>query len=275
MIKRIIVALIISPITLFLMFSKNPYFFIGLCMLALTIALNEMYSMLAKKKMRAYAITGNIFALAVFALVIIKPAPAYYFACLGLFAVTALAQVVVSKDEKNLIRVFYTITPVMYITALGTFGIYLRMLPQGSWFIFILLLLTLIYDSGAYFVGTAIGKNKLIPELSPGKTIEGCIGGLVVNVITAVIIYFTLFAAFKVQNLLGPDTLLHFIILAVLLAFIGQIGDLAESAFKRYTGVKNSSNLLPGHGGALDRIDSLMFNAPVLYLYLTLILRIS
>jgi phosphatidate cytidylyltransferase len=269
MLTRIIIAAILSPIALFMMFSKNPYLIIGLVMLALTLALNELYSMLAKKKMKAYVITGNIFALAIYVLVIIKPEPSYYFACMGFFIMTALTQVVFSRDEKNLIRVFYTVLPVAYITILGTFGIYLRMLENGSWYFFLLLLLTLVYDSGAYFVGTAMGKNKLIPELSPGKTVEGCVGGLVVNIVVVVIIYFTLLP----RGLLGANGLVHAVILSVILAVVGQIGDISESVFKRLTGVKNSSNLLLEHGGALDRIDSAMFNAPVLYLYLKLILH--
>lgn len=273
MLVRILIAAVLSPLILLAVYAKNPFVFIGLAVLFLTIALNELYAMLAKKKMKAYVITGNIFSLAIYLLVIMRPEPAYYFACIGFFVMTALSQVVFSRDAKNLIRVFYTVLPVAYITMLGTFALHLRFMINGSWYIFILLLLTLVYDSGAYFAGTAFGKNKLIPELSPGKTIEGCLGGLATNVIVAVIIYFTLFAAFKVQGLLGQYTLLHMVILAVLLSITGQIGDLAESVFKRFTGVKNSSPLFLEHGGALDKIDSLMFNAPVLYLYLKLILN--
>jgi phosphatidate cytidylyltransferase len=269
MAARIIIAAILSPVILLCMFAKSPYWFIGLCILALTLALNELFFMLKKKKMRPYIITGNMFALAIYALVMIRPAPAYYFACLGIFVMTVLTQVVFSKDEKNMVRAFYTVLPVAYITVLGTFSIHLRLLSNGSWYVFLFLLLTLVYDSGAYFVGTAIGKNKLIPELSPGKTIEGCIGGLVVNVITAVIVYLTLLP----KGLLGANGLAHIIILAVILSITGQIGDIAESAFKRLAGVKNSSNLLPEHGGALDKIDSAMFNAPILFLYLKLILH--
>jgi phosphatidate cytidylyltransferase len=274
MLTRIIVAAVLSPIALFLVFSKNPYLTIAMLLLFLMLALNELYSMLAKKKMKAYVITGNIFSAAIYALVIVRPDPAYYFACLGLFMMTLLTQVVFSRDEKNISRVFYTVLPVAYITMLGTFGIYLRMQAGGSWYIFLLLLLTLVYDSGAYFVGSAVGRTKLIPELSPGKSVEGCVGGVIVNVVTAIILYFTLFAKFNVQGLLGPNTLVHFVILAVIMSVVGQIGDISESVFKRYTGVKNSSNILLEHGGALDRIDSAMFNAPVLYLYLKLILHV-
>lgn len=274
MLIRILIAAVLSPLILLAVYAKNPYIFIGLAVLFLTIALNELYAMLARKKMKAYIITGNIFALAMYALVIIKPGPAFYFACAGLFVMTALSQVVFSKEAKNLIRVFYTVLPVAYITILGTFAAHLRLLPNGSWYIFLMLLLTLIYDSGAYFSGTAFGKHKLIPELSPGKTIEGCLGGLITNVIVAVIIYFTLFAAFKVQGLLGQYTLIHMVILSVLLSITGQIGDLAESVFKRLAGVKNSSWLFSEHGGALDKIDSLLFNAPVLYLYIAFIIRV-
>lgn len=274
MLTRIIIAAIISPIVLLLVFARNPFYFIGLAVLFLMVSLNEMYSMLGNRKMRAYRITGTLFSLALYALIIFRVEPAYYFTCLGFFIITVLSQVVVSRDEKNLQRVFYTAVPVAYITVLGTFGIFLRVLPGGSWFIFLLLLLTLVYDAGAYFVGTAIGRHKLIPELSPGKTIEGCIGGLVINVITAVIIYFTVLSRFGARDLLGPDTPAHIMILAVILSVTGQAGDIAESAFKRFTGVKNSSSLLPEHGGALDKIDSAMFNAPVLFLYLKLVLHI-
>jgi phosphatidate cytidylyltransferase len=274
MLTRIIIAAIISPVVVLLVFAKNPYYFIGLSLLFLTLALNEMYSMLENKKMKAYKITGNLISLALYALVILKMEPAWYFACMGLFMMTILAQVVFSKDEKNLIKVFYTAAPVLYITILGTFGIFLRVLPDGSWFIFLLLLLTIVYDAGAYFTGTAFGKHKLIPELSPGKTIEGCAGGLIINIAVAIIIYYTVLRRFGAQNLLGPDTLMHMVILAVLLSVVGQMGDIAESAFKRFSGVKNSSNLLPEHGGALDKIDSAMFNAPVLFLYLKIILHL-
>lgn len=270
MLTRILIAAVLSPIAILLIFAKNPYLVTGLIVLSLTLALNELYSMLAKKKMKAYVITGNIFAAAIYALVIAKANPEYFFACLAVFMMTVLAQIVFSRDAKNLIRVFYTVLPVAYIVFLGVFGIYLRMLHNGSWYFFLLLFLTLVYDSGAYFTGTSIGKNKLIPELSPGKTIEGCIGGVAVNIAAAVILYNTLLP----KGLLGPNGLAHIIILSVLMSFVGQIGDIAESVFKRFTGVKNSSNLLLDHGGALDRIDSAMFNAPFLYLYLKLVLHV-
>ena len=110
-------------------------------------------------------------------------------------------------------------------------------------------------------MGSAIGKHKLIPELSLGKTIEGCIGGIVINIIVAAIISYTVLPK-------GFIALHHVMILALLLSVTGQIGDIAESVIKRYSGVKNSSDLLPEHGGALDKIDSMMFNAPVLYFYI-------
>ncbi|HRU39357.1 MAG TPA: phosphatidate cytidylyltransferase, partial [Candidatus Goldiibacteriota bacterium] len=220
MLTRILVAAVLSPIVIFFVFSKNPYFFIGIAVIFLTLALNEMYSMLDKKKMKAYAVTGNIFSLVTYVLVIIRPEPAFYFACFGFFVMTCLAQVIFSRDEKNLLRVFYTVLPVAYITTLGTFGIHLRMLENGSWHIFLLLLLTLVYDSGAYFAGTAFGRTKLIPELSPGKSVEGCVGGVIVNLITGLVIYFTLLP----KGLLGEHGWIHMAVLSVLLAFTGQIG---------------------------------------------------
>ncbi|PIC65603.1 phosphatidate cytidylyltransferase [Sporosarcina sp. P13] len=111
-------------------------------------------------------------------------------------------------------------------------------------------------DSGAYFVGRKLGKRKLWPEISPNKTIEGFIGGI----ISAVVI--TL-----VYNIFYPiaDTYVTFIIITVIASVVGQMGDLVESALKRYYNVKDSGTLLPGHGGIMDRFDSLLFVLPLLH----------
>jgi Predicted CDP-diglyceride synthetase/phosphatidate cytidylyltransferase len=113
-------------------------------------------------------------------------------------------------------------------------------------------------DVTAYFVGRAFGRHKLAPLVSPGKTVEGSIGNLVGSLAAAVVVHFGLFPALPLS---------HALLLAVVMNIIGQLGDLYESLLKRGAGAKDAAAVLPGHGGLLDRLDSLLFNAPVLYYY--------
>jgi phosphatidate cytidylyltransferase len=136
--------------------------------------------------------------------------------------------------------------------------------PEGWKLIFFLLLVVWLGDSGAYYFGKALGKHKLSPVISPKKTVEGMLGGTLVSIITAIVIHFTFFPKFPLH---------HAIIAGVILSFSGVVGDLAESMWKRSAAVKDSGTLLPGHGGFLDRFDSILFTAPILYCYWSLIVH--
>jgi len=129
---------------------------------------------------------------------------------------------------------------------------------EGSKLIFFLLIVVWMCDAGAYYVGKRFGKRSLSPRVSPKKTVEGLIGGVLFSILGAAIIHFTFFPSFP---------LLHAVIAAVLLSIAGVIGDLAESLWKRSAAVKDSGTLIPGHGGFLDRLDSILFTAPILYTY--------
>lgn len=113
-------------------------------------------------------------------------------------------------------------------------------------------------DTGAYYVGRAIGKHKLAPTISPGKTWEGVVGGLVAGLLMATVAHFWFFRDLPLKVALP---------LAALMTIVGILGDLTESALKRSVGAKDAANILPGHGGVLDRLDSLLFNAPVIYYF--------
>lgn len=167
-----------------------------------------------------------------------------------------------------------TVFGVLYTGCALSFGFALRYLDYaidaraGMALVALPLLLTWASDIGAFFVGRAVGGRKLIPKVSPGKTVSGAIGGLL----------FTVIISWVLARLVLPDvaqlTLTHAgaIMFGLLVSVAAQIGDLAESLLKREGGVKDSSRIIPGHGGILDRFDSLIFVLPVSYLVLPLLL---
>ena len=144
----------------------------------------------------------------------------------------------------------------LYIT-LGATHLYLLSTLADGWFwIFLLSIIICASDSGAYYVGTPFGKRKLCPSVSPGKTIEGLFGGM----------SFAIIASIVSTIMLNPELpLIQMSILAVFLSGLGVIGDLTESIFKRAYKIKDSGSILPGHGGILDRVDSILLTAPALF----------
>lgn len=153
-------------------------------------------------------------------------------------------------------RIALTLLGVLYV---GTFGAVVGMtrdLPDGIFRVFILLAMTWFNDTAAYFFGHHVGRRRLAPHLSPGKTIEGFLGGFVGSLVGFLLFWF-LFGR--------PVSLSHGVVLVILSGLFGPLGDLSESLVKRSYGVKDSGNVIPGHGGMLDRIDALLFNAPVFY----------
>jgi phosphatidate cytidylyltransferase len=133
---------------------------------------------------------------------------------------------------------------------------------DGHYYVLYFVVVTKLSDCGAYTVGSLIGKHKMIPRISPGKTWEGFFGAIVVSTAASVF-----FARMTGAHLSGM-TLPHAVILGVILSLGAVVGDLIESLFKREAGLKDSGRLFPGIGGILDLLDSLLFNAPLMYLYL-------
>jgi len=159
---------------------------------------------------------------------------------------------------------FNFVTKIVYVTPRGPGGA-----VTGHFYVLYLIIVTKFSDLGAYLVGSLVGKHPLVPHISPKKTWEGFFGA----------IGFSLAGSYGVFALLGDKLAgfdwMHVTILGLLLGFAAVIGDLAESIVKRSTGVKDSGSMLPGIGGALDLIDSLLFTAPLLFFYLRLVLRMS
>jgi phosphatidate cytidylyltransferase len=165
--------------------------------------------------------------------------------------------IVLSRNRFDLLQMAYLFVGAIYIGYGFSYMMQTIWKPNGLALSLLVIIVTWANDSGAYFVGKKWGKHKLWPQISPNKTIEGSLGGVLFGLIASVLI-------FTIVPDLGGLALA--VGLGILIPVVGQIGDLVESAWKRSTGVKDSGVLLPGHGGVLDRFDSLLFTFMILHL---------
>lgn len=166
----------------------------------------------------------------------------------------------------DLTRFAFTLMAFLYLPWSLGYVLLLREIPDstlGLWTLSLPLVASFATDIGAYFVGRTLGRQKLAPEISPGKTVEGSLGGIAVSFL-ALALYTGL-----VREVF-PFGLLELWLFSLLLSLAAQLGDLVESMLKRYCGVKDSGHFLPGHGGLLDRIDSLLFAFPLTYFLVVL-----
>ncbi|UOQ47843.1 phosphatidate cytidylyltransferase [Gracilibacillus caseinilyticus] len=172
------------------------------------------------------------------------------------FVLILLGYTVLVKNKFTFEDAGFLILASIYVGLGFYYVIETREVDNGLVYIFYVILVILSTDSGAYFFGRAFGKHKLWPKISPKKTVEGALGGILLACVVAVVFdYF----------FLVPGSLIELIIVTILSSIFAQIGDLVESAIKRHYDVKDSGKLLPGHGGILDRFDSWLFVFPLLH----------
>lgn len=168
---------------------------------------------------------------------------------------------VILKNRLTITQAATMLIGTMYIGFGGAGLLHLRELPRGWAWMLVVLVTVWLTDTLAFFVGSRLQGPKLWPSISPGKTVSGAIGGLVGG---------ALGAAITGLLFLPPQSAVKLLVIGLVTSIAGQLGDLVESAYKRTAGVKDSGNLLPGHGGMLDRIDSLLFAAPVAFYLITI-----
>lgn len=259
--QRIITGVIAGTMFIGLIFFGGLPFTLTISLLAIM----AMIELLRMKNIKINSVLGILSLL----LVLVIVAPKYWLQLdflatvtrgdlLSTFIVIFLALTVFTKNELTFDDVGFVILASLYAGFGFHFLIETRLLEQGLTLVIFILLLIWSTDTGAYFAGRSFGKRKLWPEISPKKTIEGAIGGLLCALLIGII-----------YNIFTPvfDSSLKVIIMIIVVSLIGQLGDLVESALKRHYSVKDSGTILPGHGGILDRFDSLIFVMPVLYLF--------
>ena len=188
-----------------------------------------------------------------------------YKVAIVVFAISIFVYTVVSKLNKNMKDIFATVMSIIYIPVLFSFIKSVFMFENGRILIWYVILGAFASDTFAYFIGCKFGKHKLCPTISPKKTVEGAIGGII-GVILSYIVLTIIGNMYFDFNM----SLVYWILIAIVASIVGQMGDLTASSIKRYCGIKDFGDLIPGHGGILDRFDSLIFVAPIVYIFIKL-----
>jgi phosphatidate cytidylyltransferase len=205
---------------------------------------------------------ANISILGLYAIILFAPAK-YQFYMLWIMAVIVMSLLCLFDIEhKEPADAMATLTGIFYVIFFSSHVTLVEQTGEYGVMVWLIFLTAFGTDIMAYFTGYALGKHKLAPKISPKKTIEGSIGGILGSVIfCAVFGYFVI-----------PRLLAHCIVLGALGGILSQFGDLTASIFKRKMGIKDYGNLIPGHGGILDRFDSVLFTAPMVYYYIIFII---
>ncbi|MFA5523353.1 MAG: phosphatidate cytidylyltransferase [Tissierellales bacterium] len=204
--------------------------------------------------MKTILVVNYLFAIGIFALIIIDRNDLFTF-LLFLYTLLLLCTLVLN-EKTNISDIAITVLGALYIP----FFISHIALLGGSIYIWIVFITAWGTDTFAYFVGVNFGKKKLCPSISPNKSVEGFMGGILGSLILTIIFFYL----FKLDNLLGT------IILSVICSVMAQVGDLTASRIKRLAIIKDYGNIMPGHGGILDRFDSILFTGPLVYYYISL-----
>lgn len=259
--KRIISGLLFLPLFYLVAWELPPVYFAGLVLVAAALGQHEFYRMAQVRRIQPNPVLGILIG----AFVVTEsfhPLPGFAWKS---YVVAALLLVLVARlfsprrVDGAIEDIAVTFLGIFYVALLFSFQVSIRMQGDGKQWLVFLFFVIWASDIGAYAVGMPWGRHRLYEKVSPKKSIEGFTGSLAAAAAMA------LLCRMWFMPVVTPGEI---VAIAILLAVSGTIGDLAESLLKRAAGVKDSGNIIPGHGGILDRMDSMLFAAPVLYYYL-------
>jgi phosphatidate cytidylyltransferase len=266
LLTRVIIAFIFGPIIIFItLLGRFP--FLALVEILILLGLWEFFYLAEIKGFGVpkwiLLFIGIVFGIAAY----FWGEKAFLILLLAVLYLSALTFILKGRTQGTTSDMSASLFALFYVAGLFSFLILLRELPNqagieyklgGLWITYLILCIWSC-DTFAYFIGAPLGKHKLSPAVSPNKTVEGFLGGILGAVAAAFFCYYVFFK---------QGGLNHMLVVAAFVGFIGQMGDLAESLFKRDAQIKDISHIIPGHGGILDRFDSLLFVSPVVYYYL-------
>jgi phosphatidate cytidylyltransferase len=260
--QRVITAAVGVPLIIFAIWFGDPWFSLLIAAAALA-GTYEFYHMANFDRREPLLYVGLLWSLAL----VLSP----HYRSTDVLPIVITATVLISliwllcrsSGEKAFRNWAWTIVGALYVGWMLSYWLNLRGLADGRNWVYLAMLTIFANDTGAFFIGRARGRHKLAPAISPAKTWEGAIGGLMSAILGAIVVTMIL-------NLISPFTFKYWqiILFGFLVSLFAQLGDLVESLLKRNMGVKESGSLLPGHGGILDRFDSIIFVGAVVYYYL-------
>ncbi|HEX4993899.1 MAG TPA: phosphatidate cytidylyltransferase [Methylomirabilota bacterium] len=257
--RRLLSTLILLPLFVWMVASGPVWLFGAVMVLAGALGQWEftgMFERAGARPFRVLGLLGGSLVTASFALPVSERV-AFTAVLLALLAVGLLRRQVGRPIWEP---VAVTLLGVCYVNWLLGYTFWLRDLDAGREWVLLLVSVTWLGETAAYLVGSRLGRHKLAPSISPRKTVEGALAQLVMSVLAALGARATFFPALSLEGA---------VVVGLLLGVVGQAGDLLESAIKRSVGTKDTGRLIPGHGGMLDRVDSLLINTPVLFYYAT------
>ncbi|MGE7779100.1 phosphatidate cytidylyltransferase [Peribacillus sp. NPDC097264] len=259
--QRIITAVIAAAIFIpIVMIGKLPFLLV-----IYLLASIGLYELMKMKKMRVFSFEAILSHVLLWILLLPNEYSTFLtennYDKVQIFLIGVLVLLLYTVLSKNMFTfddAGFLVIAILYL-GIGFYYFFETRDNESLGLVYILLTLFTIWatDSGAYFIGKAIGKRKLWPEISPNKTVEGFFGGVVSALVVGVLFYVFSSLDYSIWQLL---------LISLIIAIFGQLGDLVQSAYKRHYGVKDSGKILPGHGGILDRLDSLIFILPILHL---------
>jgi len=249
-------------------FVKGPLFFNIVIAVISYMMTHEFYHAIEKKGIKPIKSLGYISSLAILPIGLVNTEiiTLLYFMLFPILIFAGFMESLRTNIKYNIVDIAVTIFGPLYTSFLISFMVHTRAMDNGVWYVWFIFGGAWFTDVFAFLVGKTLGKHK-VSEISPKKSWEGCIGGLI-----GAVVFFLIFT--KVLQNLQIVELNYFImgILGCIVSLISQIGDFSASSIKRYCDIKDFSNLMPGHGGMLDRFDSILFVAPVVYLALAMLL---
>ncbi|MGM0415506.1 MAG: phosphatidate cytidylyltransferase [Thermodesulfobacteriota bacterium] len=260
---RIITALIALPLIVVLTLFASTGLFFAVTLVVVALAVLEalhVFRPRADMPLKGLVLAGG---LGVYTAICWYPASfaqvfSVCFLLLGTFYLLRFRDVILVIHDCAVVLLVWAYVPVLF-----SYIVLLHALPDGHKLVFLVLLMTMVCDSSAYFAGTRWGKHRLYPAVSPKKSIEGAVGGICGAIIAALASRWIYLPEFSIIAVVG---------FGIVIGVFAQVGDLFESLLKRSAQVKDSGQLFPGHGGMLDRLDSLLFAFPLAYLYVKMVL---
>lgn len=258
-INRWLTALVAVPVLFSLIYYGSREVFDALILLVIMIGMHEYQTMALGPGHKIEKAEGFTFALLIALSFYMGNSTAAMAVVSFSFLISFFIYTVRIKDQVfDIIPVMKLVFGLLYIPLMMSHYMLIRNSPQGVLWIFFILFLAFSGDVAAFYVGRTWGKRKLLPAVSPGKTVEGIVG----------LVFGSLIGCVAFQHFFFPELPVHHAaVMGVFGSILGQLGDLCESAVKRASGVKDSGSILPGHGGIMDRLDCLLFIGPFVYYY--------